>query len=416
MKERLLILPMKALAAFALMLGLMPVCILLGCSVIAAEPLWWVLPPACAWLVGVGIYFLPLKSRALCTAAAAAAFAAVFVLAARGKGLGVLALCAPCLVILFMLPPAWSAATWEEWPSSLWLSGAVIHVIGLFLCDRPAFLGTGVYIKIAFVLYAFLLLLFLNRSSLKNGMHNAMRAPAALRIRNTLLLIVLFAVGLAAAFWGRLAAWLNEVWQLVKGALKAVIAWITSLIPDSSRLSGQSGIGGGDGFGMEEAGEPSWLVLLLEKIAMVLAYILAAAIAVWALWFLFKRLKKLIKTLLDKLNQYAMRSGEEYTDEEESTLNWEEKSKSFRERLQKRIAFSRQPAWESLDARQKIRRLYQQLLKRHPEWKMKTAREALTGEKPAAAAPEFAALYELARYSDHDISPEDAEKMKSRLQ
>ena len=44
MKERLLILPMKALAAFALMLGLMPVCILLGCAVLGCLYHYLLLP------------------------------------------------------------------------------------------------------------------------------------------------------------------------------------------------------------------------------------------------------------------------------------------------------------------------------------------------------------------------------------
>jgi hypothetical protein len=76
----------------------------------------------------------------------------------------------------------------------------------------------------------------------------------------------------------------------------------------------------------------------------------------------------------------------------------------------------RPPAWESLSPRDKVRRAFALLLKRlkNPAPAL-TAREALQrGELslPPDSAHQIASLYEQARYSDHPISPEEADSMR----
>ena len=74
--------------------------------------------------------------------------------------------------------------------------------------------------------------------------------------------------------------------------------------------------------------------------------------------------------------------------------------------------------WENLDGRQRVRRLYEQYLKKRPEMKDKTAREALTAEKGMGEknALSFAGLYEKARYSDHEVTAKEADDLRKAVQ
>jgi cell division protein FtsL len=155
----------------------------------------------------------------------------------------------------------------------------------------------------------------------------------------------------------------------------------------------------------------------MEKVFMVLAAILLIALLVLAIRVIFKTTKELWKRLVDRLRRYAADSGEDYIDEAESTLNWDERTQSVLDRLQKAVAKPRQPKWEELDGRGRIRRLYQQFLRRKPEEKNKTAREALKSDKHLSSAQigSFTQLYEKARYSDHDISTQEADQLKSNI-
>ena len=87
------------------------------------------------------------------------------------------------------------------------------------------------------------------------------------------------------------------------------------------------------------------------------------------------------------------------------------------DRLQKAVVRPRQTKWEDLDGRGRIRRLYQQFLRRKPEEKNKTAREALKADKRLSGTQisSFTQLYEKARYSDHDISTQEADQLKSNI-
>ena len=169
--------------------------------------------------------------------------------------------------------------------------------------------------------------------------------------------------------------------------------------------------------GLGEESEPSAFAQLMEKVFMVLAAILLVVLIALALRVIYRNTKKLWKKLLERLRRYAANSGEDYIDETESTLNWDEKTQSVLDRLQKAVVRPRQPKWEDLDGRGRIRRLYQQFLRRKPEEKNKTAREALKADKRLSGTQisSFTQLYEKARYSDHDISTQEADQLKSNI-
>lgn len=419
MKDRMAILPMKALAALCLVLGFAPVCLLAGRYYLQDQPIIWALMPACAFLWGVIMYLLPNKARL------PFAFAGIFALGGLGIALysndiiGAVFSFLPCGVCLLLLPPAWSRLTWEEWPLGMWIGGLILHLIAQSLAARPLYQGVGPYLNAAFLPYVFLMLLYFNRNGLRSGMHGAAKAPAALRHRNTALSAGLFLLALLAALWEKMAQWADAAWQFIKRVVFAVIRFFMNLLPAIDQGAGRGEGGGGMPEGLMEAGETSPLALFLEKVMYVVVSILFAAIVIIAVRVLYKKLKALLRKIAERFRLYASRAAEDYVDEAESTLNWEEKSRSIREKIQKTFSRQVRPVpWENLDGRQRVRRLYEQYLKKRPEMKDKTAREALTAEKGMGEknALSFAGLYEKARYSDHEVTAKEADDLRKAVQ
>ena len=418
MKDRLSILPMKALAALALVLGLSPVTLTAGCCFLPDAPIQWIVPLLFTWVWGSAMFLLPGRGRAAFAACGAAALALGGLLWYRAAGLGMILILAPCVFALFMLPPSYARLVWEEWTPGMWIAGGLLHLIAQIVASRPPFDGLMPYLRCAFLPYVFLLLLCFNRTGLRSGMHGAAKAPAALRARNTLLTVAVFLIALAASLWERMAVWADAAWRAILRAIGAVIDAFMSLMPETG-VSGGGGGGGMDMSGLAEGGETSPLAEFLEKVMIVAAILLGAAVLVLAVRALAKKLVRLVRKIRERLRAYGMHAAEDYVDEAESTLNWEEKTKSLREKIGKSFSRAARPApWEQLTGPQRVRRLYQQYLKKRPEMKNKTAREALTEggalKKPQAFA--FASLYEKARYSDHDISASEADELRKTVQ
>ncbi|MDO5325552.1 MAG: hypothetical protein Q4G00_02410 [Clostridia bacterium] len=417
MKDRLRILPMKALAAFCLLQMMLPVFLLMGQGLLPDDPMIWYIPPLFSLIWGICGFMLPVKGRtafALTGCVLLLAGAYFFLLP---KGWQTVLLIVPCIVFLFLLPPSWARPFWDEWSSSLWLAGVVMHLGALIVSGSPRYSPAAGHFMAALVIYFFLFLLFLNRQSIRDGMHGSEKAPAALKQRNTLLLIGFFLIGALAACWKTLGAWVDQAWQLIKRIILIVLEFIMRFFPERSMGAGGGG-GGADMLAeLGEGSEPNAFALFMEKVFMVLAAILLIALLVLAIRVIFKTTKELWKRLVDRLRRYAADSGEDYIDEAESTLNWDERTQSVLDRLQKAVAKPRQPKWEELDGRGRIRRLYQQFLRRKPEEKNKTAREALKSDKHLSSAQigSFTQLYEKARYRDHDISTQEADQLKSNI-
>ena len=183
-------------------------------------------------------------------------------------------------------------------------------------------------------------------------MHGAAKAPAALRRRNTALSAGLFLLALLAAMWDKMAQWADAAWQFIKRVVFAVIRFFMNLLPAIDQGAGRGEGGGGMPEGLMEAGETSPLALFLEKVMYVVVSILFAAIVVIAVRVLYKKLKVLLRKIAERFRLYASRAAEDYVDEAESTLNWEEKTESLRSRMKEAMRKTRKQAkWEELDGR-----------------------------------------------------------------
>lgn len=418
MKEKLRILPMKALAAFALILIFSPVTILLGRHFLPDERVYWyVLPVICAAWALLGCLPSSKFIRILFPVVGLAALIAFGITAlVPAGGLRMLFLI-PCAALILMIPTAWSSFTWEEWHSGLWIAGALAHLVAQFLATGTVFTGISFPLGIACTLYAFLLVLMLNGLGIRSGMHGSQKAPPALRRQNRLLAIALFIPAFIISIWGPIANALNTVWYFILFLVDKIIAFLLSLYPQSSDAPQE----GGGGNQMEmllglDSAEPSDFALLMEKIMMWVGVALLLVALVFLLIFIGKLFIRIWKKIMEKLKKYASSALEDYIDEEESTLNLDEKTKALKEKLQK--VFNpgpRQKPWDELTGRERVRRLYQQFLKKKPDAQPLTAREALAQDKWLAPenAKKFTELYERARYSDHDVSTQEADQLKN---
>lgn len=354
------------------------------------------------------------KIRGLTPLTLLAAAAVSFPLAGGGWQGAIAAAAAAALCFAFLsrraLPPG------NEWGVSFWLSGLIWQLIlwalfgmGLILgeSDGPAAAG---YCAAGSSAYMLLYLLSLNRDALSSGSHSDItgkQVSPRIRFRNRCAVGLLFVLSAAAGFSKKLVEAARVLWDLILSAVGAAVEFFLSLFPSMTSPSA-GGTGGREGglFGMEEASEPSLLSRILEKAAMVLA----AAATLFLLFLLIRAATRLVKTLyrrlMDKISRMAELADEDYTE----TVDDTRKDRGDEETVRRggRIAPQRRPTTGG----ELVRSLYRRFLRRYPEKKGLTCREALKG---TAEEKLFTSLYERARYSGHEVSMAESEALEEKI-
>ena len=147
---------------------------------------------------------------------------------------------------------------------------------------------------------------------------------------------------------------------------------------------------------------------LLEKAFYVIGIALAILAAGMLLWLAGKALLRAMRFLAAKLRAYMDAVNENYEDHVESLLDWGEVKRGIeRRRAERRQVRKERVPWERLTPREQVRRSYRGFLVRHPDIApQRTARQALREDRQAD-------IYEAARYSSREITPEEAREMKS---
>lgn len=255
-------------------------------------------------------------------------------------------------------------------------------------------------LSVTFVLLLALAMLSMNRANLLTATMGKQRVPARMRRRNALMSVVFLALALLIAAMPSVARAVEAVWSLLVNAVKALVAWLLALVPVPTEApSGGGAAAPMDVMGMmEEIPEPSAFVLLLERILSVAALVALAALILLGLRVVYRRLKGLLRVLLDRLGRFAASAAEDYVDEITDT-----REEPGAENLPRRGLFRRHfgGSDRQLAPRERIRRRYLRLRWKHAEWQpSRSARETLPGDA--------ATLYERARYSGHEITEEDA--------
>jgi len=264
-------------------------------------------------------------------------------------------------------------------------------------------------LRVDFIVYAALMLLSLNRTSLVNASMAGQKPAVTMKRKNTLLTFGLLGLTLLIAAIPAVIEAVSRAWKWLVNTVARIIYWLMSLLPMQSSSGG--GEGGGDMLSMlppvEETTNP--IAELLEKIFFTAAIILLAVLAVFALRILWRKLKILLRYLWRKLMAYAAAaSSEDYQDEVADTREPGELMRAFRDRIIRRNPLKGVDE-AALSPAERIRFHYLKRLLKHPEWESgRTARENLSN-------PGASDLYDRARYSDHELSPGDADDFVSRL-
>lgn len=282
-------------------------------------------------------------------------------------------------------------------------SGMGVHVLSQLFLNMTggtpvaeAYTPARVPLTISLIIFLVAALLTMNRFSLDASMPEGRGVPEIIRRRNRLLVWLMLGASLLISLIPALGRLLDMLWNWLRQAVSAVIRWLFALLPQQTGGT-QPGPGGMDAFSMGEAAESNAVLLWLERLLLAVSAAAAVLLLLWLLRILWKKLCVLVRWLSERLQHYAASATEDYVDEVQDTRIQGE------ERTARKLLRRRKTARElaSLPPRERVRARYAQLRARHPEWPgSHTARQTLSDAS--------ARIYERARYSDHEITEQEA--------
>ena len=364
----------------------------------------WVLPAAYVLLAWICILMpgkLRLPSGLMGMAAMAALAASVYPL-----GISVILLGIYWVAMLIALP----MGRWErgrelglEWP----VIGVVSHVLIQLLINGAQKLGDTSFdscegwLVVSFLALAVLVVLSLNRQSLSVASQSRQSIPLLMRRQNLVLVLAVLVIGVLVALIPALGQALSFLWDKLMQLMLLIGTFLSAIMPQQKSGGGAAGGDNSEQLIMGAASETSRLAIIVEKIMTVVTVIIMIVGAIFIMKMLWKRLKKLLRYLWEKLSMYSAAVSEDYEDEVTSTREDDAERESMLSRL-RRFA----PEDErGLDATQRVRSRYRGL-KRRKQWETSsTARETLPEEA--------ASLYERARYSGETLSEGEAERFRN---
>ena len=138
-----------------------------------------------------------------------------------------------------------------------------------------------------------------------------------------------------------------------------------------------------------------WLLLLPQSLLALLVLLVLLGV---------RGMKKLLRIL----REWTGAVTDAHDDTVESLLDWGEVKRGIeRRRAERRQVRKDRVPWERLTPREQVRRSYRSFLMRHPDIApQRTARQALREGRQAD-------IYEAARYSSREITPEEAQSVRS---
>ena len=308
-------------------------------------------------------------------------------------------------LLLYSLPMA-ARQYASDMPPFIYAVGIGIHIVFHFL--HYYFTKTGGVspyapangaLTFSLIGYIVIFLLSMNRISLDNATLLRHHLPAGMRGLNTTLTLVFVSLSLLLALTPAIIKGITALWLLLANAITRFLNFLLSLLP-AAEEPGMGAAGSSEPMlpGMLEIAEPSMLAVILEKIAYAVSMLLLAASIVYLLYMLVRLVIRLARRLMARLREYTSAASAEYEDEITDTREdgTQRETRFLRRNARRSAQHDGTPAG-------RIRHAYARLLHRHPQWaQSSTARENLPEEA--------AALYERARYSDHPVTGEDAER------
>ncbi len=165
---------------------------------------------------------------------------------------------------------------------------------------------------------------------------------------------------------------------------------------------------------------PRWLQILGNVVLYTITTVVLLGLIVLLVYGLSKWLRDIFSSLRKWLQSFQVdNEAEDFQEESEQLLSAKSMAEEFRKDVRRRIKklFTRPVSWDRLNPQQKVRRLYQNLLREQAP----TVRGALSmapedflraADKEKAG---FAPLYNAVRYADYEVSPAQAEQARRDL-
>lgn len=255
----------------------------------------------------------------------------------------------------------------------------------------------------AFLLFAALTLLSLNRSSLDAAAHSRRTPPAGMRRMNMLLTLGFMALGVLLAAIPLVGQALTLAWDGLIRLVAVAAAMIAALLPEMQRATGGGAPAGQMGLMDGENATVSPLAQIIEKVMLVIALIAAAVLTFVFLRMVGRRLLALVRWLLGRLGHYQAAAGEDYVDEITDTR---EESDAERQSLLRQLRGRMRQDERGLTPAQRVRQRYRRLRRTHRHWSdADTARETL----PQDAA----VIYEKTRYGGMELTDGEEERFRT---
>lgn len=270
--------------------------------------------------------------------------------------------------------------------------------------------------QIGYVAYGYLILsvLLLNRKSVQE---NAGGQTGRMMRGNQALAWGFAAVLSLAVFFRPLQ---SAVWNGLRWLISAVLSLFDGKGAVSETAPSDQAAGRMDlsALGGQERTLPPWLEMagniLLYAVAIAALLALAAFVG-WAIW---KGIRRLGAALTQWLYGFGSGTGEEYAEESEQLMTAQSMGRQLRDEMKRRARrlFAPPRRWGALTPDQRVRAVYRHLL----EQQQRAAPDAgnLTPEELCVRAQKdeaFARLYNRTRYSDSDITEQEAEAYRSYL-
>lgn len=381
----------------------------------AQSPLKWMAIPYIAFFLSCAALAVPAR-KARPAAACAVLGTAALSFAVMDGGLAGAVSGAACAALCFVCLSRRSSPPGREWGYVFWTAGLILQLLLWSMFANGSFFDHPDYPRAAAVcgagtcVFFLLFLLFMNRMTLIGASHadiTSRKVPFSIRFRNTGAVVFLFVTAVAAGFSEKIRSAVSAAWNWLLISVGAVIRFVLSLFSYSPIERGAGGgDGGGDAFLPVETNEPSLFALIMEKVFLGLASLLAVFLLILALKALWKALIRLAGQIRLKITGLMDRASEDYTETVDDTRR-EKQDEGVRRR-----GFASRRDVRPENGADLVRYLYRRFLKKHPERQGMTCREALNDNPDRES---FAGLYERVRYGGQAVDMRDSEALERRL-
>ncbi len=226
-------------------------------------------------------------------------------------------------------------------------------------------------------------------------------------------------IAFAAGSFDSIRSAMQKIWWALGDALRAVFAWLSGLFAQDTLPISEPQAPARPAFIQTEAAAPSWWMQFFEKLFLIIAYIVVAAVVLFAIYKLWGKLKDLFVQIGRHILGFSDTIAADYQDEKQSLFSLNSTRQNLATKIYNRIKNQalREKKWDRMDAREKIRfivrRQYKKSAPQIPDLPVLTVQQASTRlDLDQEVAKALADAYDQARYSPTSPKHEDAESLR----